>query len=182
MIVQTRTRPATSLRLLCDAAAGHGISTTECLQDTGLTANDLNDPGALHTTDQEIQAILNYVRLAPHNVGLGWAVAQNTHVHAFGIWGFAILTSPTLSSAIQTATEYSKLSYVIADLSLRRNGKTAKLEFYLGGLPEPTHRYISERQACVAVTFIRALTQQPDRSDFVVHMQDKDAGYAEQMT
>ena len=166
MIVQARTRPVTSLRLLCDAAATHGIDAAACLEDTGITVEDLADAASLHTTQQELQAIENYVRLAPGNAGLGWGVGQAMHVNAFGVWGFAILTSPTLRSAIQTSLDYIKLSFVIADMRLAEDGSRGGLVFDMAGLAPTVHRFLLERHSAVAVNFIRALVQQPEAAEF----------------
>lgn len=182
MIVQARTRPVTSLRLLCDAAATHGIDAAACLEDTGITVEDLADPVSLHTTQQELQAIENYVRLAPGNVGLGWAVGQAMHVNAFGVWGFAILTSPTLRSAIQTSLDYIKLSFVIADMRLAEDGSRGGLVFDMTGLAPTVHRFLLERHSAVAVNFVRALVQRPDAADFRIETPESDQDYAARLS
>ena len=83
MIIQSQNRPSTSLRLLCDEAAKHGIPAEACLEHTSVSIEELDDPNAVHSTTDEIQAIENLVRLAPENVGLGFAVGRATHVHCF---------------------------------------------------------------------------------------------------
>lgn len=181
MIVQSQNRPSTSLRLLCDQAAKHGISEIECLQGTSVSVEDLNDTNAVHSTTDEIRAIENLVRLAPENVGLGFAVGRDTHVHAFGIWGFAILTSPTLWAAIETSIDYAELSFLIAEMSLVEEGKEARLEFDTSCIPVSAHRYISERHTVVTVKFIRDLLQQPEFSDFEARLVDEDPDYPTKM-
>ena len=181
MIVHSQTRPSTSLRLLCDEAAKHGIAAEACLENTSVSIEDLDDPNALHSTTDEIQAIENLVRLAPENVGLGFAVGRVTHVHAFGIWGFAILTSPTLRAAIETAVAYSKLSFLIAEMSLVEEGDEARLEFDVSGIPISAHRYILERHLVITVKFIRDLMQRPDFMEFETRLTDGDQTYARKM-
>lgn len=177
MIVQSQNRPSTSLRLLCDEAAKHGVSEIECLRGTSVSVKDLNDANAVHSTTDEIRAIENLVRVAPENVGLGLSVGQATHVHAFGIWGFAILTSPTLRAAIETSIDYAKLSFLIAEMALVKDGEEAQLEFDTSDIPTLAHRYILERHMVISVKFIRDLLQQPDFSDFEVRLIDDDAEY-----
>ncbi len=181
MIVQSQTRPSTSLRLLCDEAAKHGIAAEACLENTSVSIEELDDPNAVHSTADEIQAIENLVRLAPENVGLGFAVGRVTHVHAFGIWGFAILTSPTLRAAIETAINYAKLSFLIAEMSLAEENEEARLEFGMGGIPVSAHRYILERHLVITVKFIRDLLQQPDFMDFEARLMDTDQTYPDKM-
>ncbi len=181
MIVQSQTRPSTSLRLLCDEAAKRGIPAEACLEHTSVSVAELDDPNAIHSTADEIRAIENLVRLAPENVGIGFAVGRATHVHAFGIWGFAILTSPTLRAAIETAINYAKLSFLIAEMSLVEEDSEARLEFDTSDIPASTHRYILERHIVVSVKFIRDLLQQPDFDDFVARLVDDDTEYPSKM-
>ncbi|MDA4845164.1 AraC family transcriptional regulator ligand-binding domain-containing protein [Hoeflea sp. E7-10] len=181
MIVHAQSRPPTSLRLLCDEAARYGITEEACLEGTSVSVADLDNPGALHSTTDEIRAIENLVRLAPENVGLGFAVGRATHVHAFGIWGFAILTSPTLRAAIETAIDFSKLSFLIAEMSLVEDNGEARLEFDTTGIPVSTHRYILERHTVIAVKFIRDLLQKPDFNNFEARLMDGDPDYPEKL-
>lgn len=181
MIVHSQSRSSTSLRLLCDEAAKHGISEEAVLENTSLSVAQLDDTTALHSTADEIRAIENVIRLAPENVGLGFAVGRITHVNAFGIWGFALLTSPTLRAAIQTSIDYARLSFMIAPMSLVEKNGTARLEIDTSGLPVLTHRYILERHVVIAVKFIRDLLQQPGYSEFEAHAMDPDTGYSEKM-
>ena len=181
MIVHSQSRPSTSLRLLCDEAAKHGIAAEACLEETSVSVEELDNPNALHSTTDEIRAIENLVRLAPDNVGLGFAVGRTTHVHAFGIWGFAILTSPTLRAAIGTAIDYARLSFLIAEMSLVEEDGEARLEFDTTGVPPLAQRFILERHTVVSVKFIRDLLQQPDFDAFEVRLTDTDADYPARM-
>lgn len=181
MVVQSQNRPSTSLRLLCNEAKTHGISEAECLKNTSVSVADLDDPQAVHSTDDEIVAIENLVRLAPENVGLGFAVGAATHVHAFGIWGFAILTSPTLRDAIATSIPYASLSFLVAKMSLVVEREKARLEFDLSDIPNAAHRYVIERHTVVTVKFVRDLLQQPDFSDFETWLVERDPDYPSKM-
>lgn len=177
MVVHSKTRPPTSLRLLCDEAAKRGISAESCLENTSVSVAELDDPNAVHSTTDEIMAIENLVRLTPENVGLGFSVGNETHVNAFGIWGFAILTSPTLREAIATSIDYAKLSFMIAEMALTEDGDEARLELDLTGVPAAAHRYIIERHLVVTVKFIRDLLQKPDFMDFETRLKDADSNY-----
>lgn len=178
MVLHANRRPATSLRLLRDAAETVGVDPSACFEDTGIVFDDLNDPNVLHSTEQEVRVIENFVRLAPRNVGLGVLVGRHLHTHAFGIWGFAILTSPTLRSAIQTSIDYVKLSFLIAEMTLGESEDKGYLMFDMAGLPPSTHRFILERHTVVAMTFSRDLIQQPDFEGFQIETTDSDPAYA----
>ena len=175
-------RSTTSLRLLCETAAEHGVARGDCLENTGVSAADLERDDARLTLAQELQAIENVARLAPAKAGLGVAVGRRLHVHAFGVWGFAVLTSPTLRSAILTAIDYVKLSFVIADMTLADDSDAARLMFETAQLPAITRPYILERHAVVAMTFIRELIQQPEFCDFTIETTMTDAAYTDELS
>lgn len=177
MTARSTIRPATSLKLLCEAAQELGVDPIACLENTGIDHGDLSRPTAQISTAQEIQAIDNFVRLAPTILGLGVAVGSRMHVHAFGIWGFALLTSPTVRAAIHTSIEYVKLSFVIAEITLREAGDKAQLEFNMADLPATTHRFILERHAVVGMTFIKELIQDQDFQGFEIETSDGDPVY-----
>lgn len=103
------------------------------------------------------------------------------HVNAFGIWGFAVLTSPTPRSAIQTSIDYVKLSFVIADMALKETGEHARLEFDMTDLPPATHRFILERHAVVAMSFMKELTQSQDFRGFGIETTETDPAYAQDL-
>jgi AraC-like DNA-binding protein len=159
-----------------------GIDPELCLESTGINLGDLDTPTAQFSTEQEIAAIENFVRLAPSKVGLGVAVGRLMHVNAFGIWGFAILTSPTLRVAIETSIEYVRLSFVIADMKLIDFDGRARLEFDMSDLPSTTHRYVLERHSVVAMTFVQELVQASKLEHFEIETPDKDAAYVRELS
>lgn len=175
-------RPVTTVRALCEAAEEHGVSTASCLANTQLSAADLRSPTKQVSISQEIRAIENFARASGNAVGLGVWVGKKLHSNAFGIWGFAILTSPTLRSAIETAIEYAKLSFAIADLRVRETGERAGLEFDMTDLPAITHRYVLERHAYVTMTFVRELVQESDLEAFAIETRDPDLDYAKALS
>ena len=182
MVDHATMRPATGLRLMCDTAVDFGVDPAACLAGTGLRYLDLKTPEARISTKQEIQAIDNFVRNASVSVGLGVAVGKRMHVHAFGIWGFAVLTSPTLRQAIQTSIDYVKLSLVIADMAIEQAGGRTRLEFDMTGLPATTHRFVLERHAIVGMTFMKELIQEPDFQGFEIETADDDPAYAHDLS
>ena len=178
MLDQTLSRAGTSLWALCKAAEADGISAEICLEGTGLNREDVERGEGQVTLAQEVRAIENYVRIAPSAIGLGVGVGRHLHVNAFGIWGFAILTSPTVRSAIMTAVDYAKLSFLIADMALNDEGEVSKLVFETELVPSIIRSYVLERHATVTMTFVRELIQEPGFSDFVIETKSEDEAYA----
>ena len=157
----TATRPATSLRLLCETAANMGISWSLALEGTGVQRADLADPSAEVTVGQEMTAVENVAAAFGTDVGLGVAVGRRMHVHSFGIWGFAILTSPTFRAAIETAMAHIRLSYVFADIAFHEDDERGRLVFALDGLSPAVHAYVLERHSIVTLHFASEVVTGP---------------------
>ena len=122
MATAQRTRPVTSLRILCETAQDIGIDPEVVLAGTDLGRDDLTDATREVTLQQELRAVANIVAVDPSGVGLGVTVGERMHVNSFGIWGFAVLTSPTFRAAIETAMDHIRLSLAIADIEFREDG------------------------------------------------------------
>lgn len=170
-------RPVTSVQILCQVAQEWGIDPSDCLENTGIDVADLSRTDFSISMEQEVSAIANAVQSAETDHGLGIAVGKKMHVHAFGIWGFAILTSPTLRAAIETSIAYTNLSFVIADHSLSECGSCARLGFDMNGLPIEARRFLGERHAVVAITFITELIQDPNFREFTFETPEDDPDY-----
>ena len=175
-------RYAKSLNLLFEAAKERNLSPEDCLVGTGLSVAGLADETMRLTTAQEAIAIENLVRAADDEIGLGSDVGRRMHVHMFGIWGFAILTSPTLRAAIQTAIKFIKLSFVIADMKLSESDDRARLVFGMKQLPESIHDFILERHATVAITFIKEILQLSDTDPFTVETVRSSPQYCDRLS
>ena len=176
---QNTLRHPTGIRAMCEVADHFGIDPKACLKRTDLSLDRLDDPGVKASLRQEIRVIQNLVTLLPDQPCLGWMVGQKLHIGSFGIWGFAIVTSPTLRSAIKTAMRYVNLSYVIADMSLTTDKQQAQLAFDFCSLPAEIHRFVFERHLSVALTFFRDFLRQDQLSGFQVYSTLFDKDYSE---
>lgn len=161
-------RSATSLRFLCEVAVERGVPLHEALAGTGLTGDDLEQASTQIRLSQELRTIENVIERSGKCVGLGAAVGRRMHAHSFGIWGFAILTSPTLREAIVTAIDYIKLSLVISDLTLEESKDRAHLRFDMSGLPESVRPFVAERHAVVTMTFIEELMRDLAKDEYIL--------------
>lgn len=155
MVLASTSRPATSLRLLCETAADAGIPTEVALAETGLDEASILDPDAEITAAQEIAAIANVAARYPHPAGLGVAVGRRMHVNSFGIWGFALLTSPTFRAATETALAHVRLSLMFTDAELCEDADGARLVFDLSAIDPELRPFVLERHAVVTLNFSR---------------------------
>ncbi|MEX0339204.1 MAG: AraC family transcriptional regulator ligand-binding domain-containing protein [Arenibacterium sp.] len=162
---------------MCDVAGEMGIGQRDCLKGTGLAPEDISNPDTRLTLDQEIKAIENFVANAPRKTGLGYAVGERFHVNAFGIWGFAILSSPTVRASIETAIKFAKLSYVIAEMQLEDRAEGPLLTFDLSPLPKSIHPYVLERHCYVALIFFTVYRRERLKTDFRIKTTSTDPSF-----
>lgn len=138
-------RPVVSAQLLTRVAAEHGLALADCLRDTGLTANALVDPATEITAAQELQLIRNMLRGLGPIPGLGLDAGLRYHLSSYGIWGFAILSSPTFRSAAEIAVRYLDLSYAFARYRLEPRGEDMLIILDDSNVPEDVRQFLVER-------------------------------------
>ncbi|MGE5453373.1 MAG: AraC family transcriptional regulator [Acidobacteriota bacterium] len=136
-----------SVRLLLQLGAEHGLEAEQLLQNSQLTPAVLDDlKGEIEATD-ELAVITNLVRLLPQVPWLGLEAGSRYRLTTYGIWGYALISSPTLNSAAHLALRYLNLTYAFTHISMQSgNGVTS---FTLGDLeiPAEVRRFLVERDA-----------------------------------
>jgi len=95
------------------------------LAGSGLQLDDLEQPRRLITLAQEQRVIANALPLAPPELGLllGWRL----RVSGYGLLGYALLSAPTLGTALQAALAHQSLLGAYFTLRLQRHGDQAWL-------------------------------------------------------
>src|SRR5271166_5889434 len=65
------------------------------LESTGLEEESLRDTAATVSARQELTVIANLLRALGDPPGLGLEAGIRYHLTTYGIWGFAMISSPT---------------------------------------------------------------------------------------
>ena len=115
------------LRPALHIMSGLGFSNEECLKDTGLSLEQLNDVEQGLSLDQEFKFYRQLLRLTedPH---IGLKLGQAYRLESYGVFGYAILSAQTLGEGLAMASEFSQLSFSHFDISLEITGATAHLQ------------------------------------------------------
>ncbi len=169
-----QTRGPESLRILCEAAPEFGVTVEQCLERTGLNPFSLYDSDTLIKRDQELTVISNFLRHAPRRVGLGIEIGRRYRLEMFGIWGYAVLSSPTLGSGLETAVKFANLSFLIAHLELIQDRDSILLNYDTTGLPKEVKTFVLERHLAVLQTFSHALLVDPSLYQPVFRTTERD--------
>ncbi|CAD5109595.1 AraC family transcriptional regulator [Zestomonas carbonaria] len=138
-------RSAISVQLLTQFGLDHGLSIDACLAGTGLDWRLLADPGAEVDTEQELQLLRNLDRHLGPQPGIGLAAGRRYQLNSYGIWGFALLSSPTYRDAARLGLRYLDLTYAFHGMRLEEHGEEAHLLLDDDGVPEDLRTFLLER-------------------------------------
>jgi AraC-like DNA-binding protein len=145
-------RSSAGARLMLQLAQEHGLDADTALDGTGLNAALLADPKADIPASAELALIERLVRHLPHVAGLGLIAGTRYHVTTYGIWGYALLSSPTLRSAARLALRYLNLTYAFTQITMDERDGRATFTLHDLEVPASVRRFVVERDASAIVT------------------------------
>ncbi|MRH90749.1 helix-turn-helix domain-containing protein [Nocardia sp. SYP-A9097] len=151
----------TSAALLVDFAAEHGVVPATTLAGTGITAERLRTPDAEITAGQELELVRNLVRALDDRPGLGFEVGPRYRAAIHGIWGYALISSPTVGQAVQTVARYFELSFSYSRASLEMSGDEARIMFDDSDTPADVRGFLMERDISGSIANWLEVFQQP---------------------
>ncbi|MFC4123497.1 AraC family transcriptional regulator [Nocardia rhizosphaerae] len=141
--------------------AEHGVPVAECLRGTGLSAERLADPGAEISAATELAVITNLLRALDDPPGLGVRAGSLFRLTSFGMWGFALISSPTVGAAIQAGLQFADLTFAFSEVAVRRTGDDLRLALSAPDIGEPLRRFVLERDMAAIATLNRDLLAVP---------------------
>jgi AraC-like DNA-binding protein len=140
-------RSGISAQLLTQFGLDQGLSVERCLAGTGLSLQQLAEPGSQIDASQELALIGNLVAALGPQPGIGLKAGQRYHLSTYGIWGFALLSSPTFRSAANLGLRYLDLTYAFYGMRLEEHGEEVHLVFEDRGIPAELRAFILERDS-----------------------------------
>jgi AraC-like DNA-binding protein len=153
-------RSSISVQLLTQFGLDQGLSIERCLAGTGLTLQQLSDPSSEIDASQELSLISNLVNALGPQRGIGLKAGQRYHLSTYGIWGFALLSSPTFRSAAALGLRYLGLTYAFCGMRLEEHGDEVHLLFDQQGIPGELRAFILERDSAGMLNIQRDLLGQ----------------------
>ncbi len=150
-------RAATSVELLLELAAAHGVPAGVVLAGTALDLEGLGAVDAEVTAGQELTVARAVVAALDDPPGLGLDAGERYHLTTYGIWGFALVSSPTLRAAIDVGSRHLGLTYALTDIAVEVDGPTARVVLGDAHLPADVGRFLVERDAAALRTVQREL-------------------------
>ncbi len=144
-------RSIMGVQLLVDLAASHGLSLADCLAETGIEPQGLSNPQSIITAHQEMRLIRNLIR-AIHIPALGLVAGERYHLTTYGVFGFALTSSPTLRNVIELGIRYMDLTYAFCRMQLDNDHERVWLILDDQGIPEDVRPFIVQRHAAALLT------------------------------
>ena len=150
-----------SVHLLVGLAADHGIPASACLRGSHIRADSLADPLAEIEAAQELTVVRNLVRHLGHLPGIGLEAGRRYRLTAYGIWGYALLSSRTLGSATEFGIRYLDLTFAFNRFRAERRADDLRILLDDGDIPPECRQFLVERDAAAAVGIQRDLFLRP---------------------
>lgn len=140
-------RTALGVRVMADYAVASGYSREEVLVSTGLLPAELDRRDTLITAGQEIAATRNLLALFKNRPGLGLEVGREFHLTTYGLYGFALLSSPRTVDMMRTALRLMGLTFTFPAFSAEITSDGRFVTHLNGqGVPEDVRRFLVERE------------------------------------
>ena len=107
-----------------EVLAEDGIPASRALGGTSLKSSDLNDPN-LRVSYQQVEMVFrNAIRLS-RDPSIAFRAGERMHVMAYGMYGYAMLSTPTRAEVIDFVAKYSRILGVVAHIGFSRHEDTA---------------------------------------------------------
>ena len=154
-------RTPASASLLARLGREHGVPEEVTLRGTGLRGEQLDDPGGEVSATQELRIIENLLDALDDPPGLGLEAGVRYHLTTYGIWGFALISSPTMRSAIRTGLRYLDLTFAFCRIQAAETGEDLRLVLDTPDIPARLRRFVVERDCAAIQTIQRELFAGP---------------------
>ncbi len=148
-------RSVVSARILTQVGVEQGADLDALLAQTRLTRDDLNNDQLQIDTLQEVQLIRNLVTLLPQHPTLGLIAGSRYHLHTFGLWGYAVISSPDMTGAINMATRMFSQTLLLTRLRTERLGQHLVSSFEADHLPVDVRQFALDRDRASIFTLQR---------------------------
>lgn len=142
---------------LIDAMSPHGVSAETVLAGTGLTLAEVRDPHTLTSIRQYLAACENVVR-AGAELDVAFEIGSRLHLSAYGMYGYALMCSPTMRDFFDFATRYHPLATPIQQLGWRQAGDLAIwtfTEIYADLMSRDLRNFLLRQQMMMTSTHMR---------------------------
>lgn len=113
---ENRVYPAHKVAALISVLVEKGVPAAESLAGSGIAASRLRVPSTRISYKQMLAVFRNALRLTP-DPAVALLAGQRMHVTAYGMYGYALLSSPTHAAGVDFAVRHHRVMGPVADMS-----------------------------------------------------------------
>ncbi|PTQ89012.1 AraC family transcriptional regulator [Agitococcus lubricus] len=151
-------RSINSIRVLVELGQEQGMLLRDCLAGTQLSAYQLQNSQTQVSAHQELTVVDNLIgHLLPKTPHLGLLAGQKYKLNTFGIWGFALISSPTLRDALNLGIRYVDLTFAFNQVRLEEDERYVSIILDGEAIPSPYRRFLVERDMASIMTMFHDL-------------------------
>lgn len=143
------------IRALVTTGTAHGLSRERCLRSTGIQTADLDDNDLVVEGGQELHVMRNVITALGDPPGLGVDVGRRANLGSFGIWGYAVLTSPTWEDAMRLGVRFTKLSYAFTAPVV--HPRLPRIDYRVEEIPADVRDFALERDLAACLMIFAAI-------------------------
>ena len=154
-------RGVATARVLTQLGFDHGVSVDDMLRHTGITRSVLDDPQGEVEAIQEIQLIRNLQHELPDIPTLGLQAGTRYHVTTYGLWGYAVMSSPTLGTAVSMASRMLNQTFSLTTNEVEQVGDRVIVNYHSEHLPVDVRGFIMDRDRASVITLQREILGHP---------------------
>lgn len=154
-------RSISSMQILAGLGAERGLGEAQLLDNTGLSVEQLRDPGAEVEAGQELQLVRNLLEGCPGQSELGVLAGLRYHISSYGLWGFAMMSSPSLRAAVELGQRLLSLSFAFVRMELLEGPDSVELRVDADEIPEGPRQFLLERDLVAARQLLNELCASP---------------------
>lgn len=143
--------------LLLDFATAHGVPRAVALGGVPVDEAVLADPAGVVPADVELGVLENLSSALAEHPALGLELGARYHLTAFGILGYALMSSRTLAEAMELALRFLDLSHIFTVPEVTLDGDDIAVELHAVDLPEELGRFLAERDVSAILTVLSEL-------------------------
>ena len=143
-----RIYPAHKVAALVGVLADKGVSAADALNGSGLSDARLNAPATRVSYKQMLVVFRNAMRLSP-DPALALLAGQRMHVTAYGMYGYALLSSPTHADSLDFAVRHHRVMGPVADMVSDQSDGEVIFSYRPVLVPDPSdalYRFVTEFQ------------------------------------
>lgn len=150
-------RPGASAAALVTLAGEFGMTVAQCLRGSGLTPATLDRPDGEVRAAQELAVVTNIVGALGHVPGLGLEAGKRHDMTTYGIYSFAVVSSPTVRQAFRIGVDYMEIGYSLARWRFVEDDAGGVVTLDYSELPAATRIFLLERDIASIATLDREI-------------------------